>query len=132
MKHLQPFVALGLSSLLLLSGCSRGPTLGKVSGTVTYKGQPLKEGTITFIPADGRSATGKIVDGKITDVTCFETNDGVPVGSNKVLIQAIVPGADMYAPVKSLIPDRYGSLEKSDLKAEISAGENPPLTFDLK
>jgi hypothetical protein len=132
MKSLQLLAIAGLLSLVSPAGCSRGPTLATVTGTVTYKGQPLKEGTITFVPADGRSATGKIVDGKITEVSCFETNDGVPVGSHKVLIQSIQTGADMYAPAKSLIPDKYGSLEKSDLRADIKAGETNTVSFDLK
>ena len=131
MKHLLPFAVVGLMSLLLLTGCADKPKLGQVTGTVTYKGEPVKEGTITFVPADGRAATGKIVDGKITDVTCFEANDGVPVGSQTVLIHSPSPSDDMYKPIKSLIPARYGTLQ-SDLKADIVAGENPPLSFDLK
>jgi hypothetical protein len=44
------------SALLLaaLAGCGWGETLGVgVSGMVTYKGQPIKEGTISFIPMSG-------------------------------------------------------------------------------
>jgi hypothetical protein len=40
--------------LSALAGCGWGETLGVgVSGTVTYKGQPIKEGTISFIPVSG-------------------------------------------------------------------------------
>ena len=130
MKLLQLTLA-GLLAVVLLSGCSDKPKLGKVTGTVTYKGTPLKEGSITFIPADGRSASGKIVEGKITEVTCFEVGDGAPVGSHKVIVQAVQGGPDMYAPAKSLIPDSYGSVEKSGLTAEIQPGETV-VNFDLK
>ena len=123
MKPLRLFAAIGLITSALVTGCADQPKLGKVTGTVSYKGQPLKDGTITFVPADGRPATGKIVDGQITNVTCYETNDGVPLGQHTVLVQSPPPGDDMYKPVKSLIPERYSSL-KSDLKAEIIAGEN--------
>jgi hypothetical protein len=125
------FMAVSLIALLSLTGCSDKPKLAQVTGTVTYKGQPLKEGTITFIPSDGRSATGKIVDGKIKDVSCFDINDGVPLGNHKVLISSAPQSDDMYAAPKSLIPEKYGSLDKSDLTAEIKAGENT-LTFELK
>ena len=51
--------------LLMLIGCGRGdrPLLAPVSGTVTYNGRPLARGRITFHPEQGRSASGKIVDG---------------------------------------------------------------------
>lgn len=48
--------------LLLAVGCS---TATSVSGTVTYEGQPVDNGYITFAPADGRgpSAGGPIAAG---------------------------------------------------------------------
>ena len=46
-------------------------------------------------------------------------------------IDWVEPNPDMYAVAKSLVPDRYGSLEKTTLKADIVAGENT-VTFDLK
>jgi hypothetical protein len=121
----------GLFWLLSLAGCSKGPDLAQVTGAVTYKGQPLKEGTITFVPSDGRAATGKIVDGKITEVTSFEPGDGVPIGSHKVVIQSIPSAEDMYAPAKSAIPEKYSSLTNSGLSAEIKPGENT-VNFDLQ
>jgi hypothetical protein len=40
--------------------------MGEVSGTVTYKGEPISQGKITFISTGGAgdSATGNITDGK--------------------------------------------------------------------
>jgi hypothetical protein len=48
---------------LLASACSRTCV---VSGEVTYEGQPVNDGTITFLPADGKgpSAGGPIKQGK--------------------------------------------------------------------
>lgn len=47
--------ALPLVLLCVLSGCGRsGPS---VSGTVTYDGQPLASGYITFFPLDDRGPT---------------------------------------------------------------------------
>ena len=132
MKWQKSLVIVSSWILLTLSGCSDKPKLAQVTGNVTYKGQPVKQGSITFVPAEGRPATGKIVDGKITEITCYELNDGVPLGSHKVLIQAGQQSDDMYAPTaKSPIPERYASLEKSDLTAEIVAGENT-VDFELK
>ncbi|MCE9563011.1 MAG: hypothetical protein K8U57_13290 [Planctomycetes bacterium] len=47
---------------LLASGCGAGA--GVVSGGVTYEGQPVKKGYVTFTPADGK---GPMVGGPITD-----------------------------------------------------------------
>jgi hypothetical protein len=56
-------------ALAACSGCGsrsgRAYPMGEVSGTVTYKGQPISQGKITFIgTAAGDSATGQIIDGK--------------------------------------------------------------------
>ena len=48
----------------LLSGC--GGSAAAVSGEVTYEGQPVGDGHITFTPADGKGpdAGGRIVAGR--------------------------------------------------------------------
>lgn len=52
---------------LLLVGCQRSTGV-TVTGTVTFNGQPVPDGSITFSPADGKgpSAGGKIENGKYT------------------------------------------------------------------
>src|SRR5205823_12586516 len=51
-----------------LAGCGGGgPKTALVRGTVTYKGKPVPNGTVTFIPASGHHATGDIrPDGSYT------------------------------------------------------------------
>jgi hypothetical protein len=51
-----------LVALAIFSGCEQRTT---IHGRVTYEGQPVKKGTITFWPTDGQgpSAGGAIVDG---------------------------------------------------------------------
>ena len=40
--------------LALTAGCDNGPPTGKVRGKVTFKGQPVKEGRVTFLnPKEG-------------------------------------------------------------------------------
>jgi hypothetical protein len=128
--------------VLFLAGCG-GPSLGKVTGTVTYDGKPLKSGTIIFESKGARPATGKIVDGRIVEVTTFQPNDGAPVGEHKVVIQAVEdagsskganpgdPSGTSSMQTRSLIPAAYGDPETSRLTATIKRGENN-LTFELK
>lgn len=118
-----------------LAGCSGGagtaPT-AKVEGTVTYKGQPLATGTIVFYPANGRSASGEIKAGQIGPMTTFRDGDGVPLGANKITIEAYdKPVADMNTKRTLITPKKYGSLTTTDLTADIKAGTNK-VTFELK
>src|SRR5260370_28111548 len=68
---------------LLVGACGR---TWVVSGEVTYEGQPVNDGTITFLPADGKgpSAGGPITQGK------FEVQGLVP-GPKVVEISAVKP-----------------------------------------
>src|SRR5262245_28902387 len=81
----QFIIYLGLNAILIgfFTGCG-GPQLVSVSGTVTYKKEPLKEGSILFHPEKGRPAQGKIVNGEILDVSTFKKGDGATPGPNKV------------------------------------------------
>ena len=58
-----------LATVALAAGCGSDANVAPVTGTVTYKGEPLKQGTITFVPENGRPGNGKIVDGQIVEVT---------------------------------------------------------------
>src|SRR6267142_6324038 len=66
-------VAVGLAVLLVGIGCSTG--VSTVSGTVTYEGQPIQQGEITFTPADG---VGPVV--------------GSPIAAGMFTVSPIAPG----------------------------------------
>lgn len=73
---------IGLAAAIGLLGCAQEnkPSFANVSGTVTYNGQPIGKGQITF-SNDGRPPTvADIVDGKYTGQAM--------IGSNKVTISA--------------------------------------------
>jgi hypothetical protein len=134
------------------SGCSKNPSLGRVTGTVTFDGKPLEEGTIIFTVSGTRDASGLIKQGEIQQVTSFQPGDGAPMGEAKVSIIAVkrgggsisqndVSGVDSGNPAMSsgrsmmttsefLIPTRYTNPETSGLTATISNGVNE-VRFDL-
>lgn len=62
-KSMRPFAIL---IAVLLTGC--GETATTVSGTVTYNGEPVESGSISFRPVDGagQSFATRIVDGAYT------------------------------------------------------------------
>src|SRR5690348_1764503 len=69
---------------LLVVGCSKGPPMGDVRGTVTLNGKPLEEGSVRFDPINGETKTsgGLIRDGS------FRVQ--VPVAKQRVIISANV------------------------------------------
>jgi len=131
MRRLFPTVLLLFVSLL--NGCGRGdrPLLAPVSGTVTYNGQPLARGRIVFFPDKGRPASGKILDGKILEVSTFDQGDGAMVGHHKIQIASFVREPRGMEIVPWAIPEHYGKAATSDLTAEIIAGKPNELRLEL-
>lgn len=130
--HLLLFVTLSLS----VTGCGSDDRIetANVSGLVTYNGEPLRIGSLLFVPvAGGPTAEGNIdADGNFTMGT-YELEDGAILGQHKVMITAITaPGGtglpeDVIggdgAPV-SVIPDKFGDMEKSGLIIDVKSGDN--------
>jgi hypothetical protein len=101
---------------------------------VTYKGRPVPNGTVSFIPDGGTVATGEIgPDGSYT-LTTFRKGDGAILGMHRVVISAVDAGkegeaaASLPAPI---IPLKYMNLSTTDLRAEVKDGENV-YNFDLE
>jgi hypothetical protein len=120
--------------LLLLAAVGCGSSsLGTVQGTVTLDGQPLKEGVVRFVPADGKSqtATAPIADGKFTAF--------VPLGEMKVEFSAPrvvgrhkvydTPDSPLVDDVAELIPERFNT--KSQLRISVKKGSQEE-TFALQ
>jgi len=116
---------LGLFGGLALVLAGGGPSLHTVSGTVTFKGEPVPEGNIAFLP-DGGPGTG--TSGPISK---GEYSVRAPAGKYKVEITAskMMPlprgqtGMDgAKEEVQQYIPDRYNV--KTELKADVP-GQNP-------
>ena len=107
------------SFLLFSSGCGDGrPSRVPVSGQVLIDGEPLKCGTITFIPAGHRASRGKLDhDGRFT-LSCFGENDGAVLGKHKVEVTA-------FEKVKPTLmrwhaPKKYQDQATSGLSQEIT------------
>jgi hypothetical protein len=127
-------------SLALLGGCSKkGLEKAIVTGSVTYLGEPVNEGSIRFVPTEtkaGSMAGAMIVDGKYK----ASANGGVPIGRCRVEIkgrraapqsaQSGKPDLKLLAgPIVQYIPAKYNA--ESQLTVVIEAGEVQH-NFDLK
>ena len=121
-----------LALVAAAAGCSGdGPTT--VHGTVTLNGEPLKEGTVRFVPVDptaGGTAGAPIKDGKFTaEVPRGEMRVEISapkvVGKRKMYDTPDSPEVDM---VEELIPVRYNA--QSDLKITVkSSGQKETFTL---
>ena len=112
-------------------GNSHGLTLAPVSGVVTYRGQPLVDAQVVFLP----ETPGQLPAMGITDVQgkyellTIVPGDGASLGKHRVTVTArqniaapagpVVPGAG--ASGAALIPEKYFSFDTSGLTAEVKA-----------
>jgi hypothetical protein len=116
-------------ALLPLPGCSNnGLTLGRVHGTVKYKGQPVKHGTVFFMPDESKATVGPPAMGIITSdgsyvMSTDESGDGAIVGSHLVGITGLdpTPVSDEVLPEPETNPDAY-----LKLKAKTAAASTRP------
>lgn len=120
---------LGLLAALVTTGCSKsGPSRSDVTGTVTLDGQPVEEGEVLFIPADG------VGPSDACPIVAGEFKGEVAPGSKRVEINATKDtgevAADGLPDYRNVIPAQYNS--ESTLTAEIGEGKASPITFDLK
>jgi hypothetical protein len=106
-----PWLVLATAASLLI-GCSEsGPPRYDVSGTVTYKGQPVPVGSIIFQPDPAGNNEGPYGSATIKDGKFDTRNGGEPTtgGSQIVLVEAFdgkVKNAE-YAPYGQSIGGGY-------------------------
>jgi hypothetical protein len=82
-----------LGVCLVLTGCGGDSSLAPVTGSVTYRGQPVSGGRVLFRPlGGGPNALGTIQANGTFALSC-DAGDGAQVGDNHVLIlDALWPG----------------------------------------
>jgi hypothetical protein len=136
-----------LPVLFAFAGCGNGDNtkIARVSGTVTYKGKPVPNMTVNFMPPDGRPSWGKTdADGKY-DMTYDEDRKGVKLGRNKVFFtpgvqtidsgrskeskKAIAQGIGLSQEEMTDITMRFGSEESTKLEVDV---KKDPEVLDLK
>lgn len=131
----------GLPLLVLLAGAF-GPGCGDpamiaavpAAGTVSYKGKPVESGSIQFVPATGRSASGTITNGQFT-LTTYEDGDGAVPGQHKVGVMAT---KDM--PAKGggeaeqvyVIPQEFSMPDLSGVTVDVPAEGKKDIAIDIK
>jgi hypothetical protein len=123
-------------STLAVLGCNSGPETGEVSGTVTFKGQPVKEGALTFMKQGGNGGNYEAdirPDGK------FAVVGRVEVGEYKIEVRPLMelkdtdPGKTPKSMVEKNVPDvprKYRQQGTTPLKETVKRGKND-FKFDM-
>lgn len=141
---------MSLWSLLLigcgsLAGCGSGVDTVPAEGVLTYKGKPVPDMAVTFMPQGGKGqmATGETdAEGKFKLQTRVP-GDGAMVGDYQVSFQAMIdvpenepaamPGFPGYEAPKSPLPPKYADSLKSGVTASVTSDASKNVfTFDLE
>ena len=118
-------------------GCSDGRY--PVQGAVTFNGEPVDEGTISFEPVDGNGPTtgGSIVAGKyelLENAAAFPGKKTVRISAvrktGRKVVNEFSASRAMIDEVQRYIPDIYNT--NSTLSCEVTANGPNQIDFHLK
>lgn len=121
--------------LACCSGCGEAaPPEGQVFGKVTFRGQPVTEGTISF-----QSPSGYGGEDELDPDGSYRLPSGVAVGEYQVAVvpPQVMDSSDPHTPPVRVfkkmdnIPKKYHLIATSQLTASVKEGDNS-LDFDLK
>ncbi|UUO05267.1 hypothetical protein M4951_18025 [Blastopirellula sp. J2-11] len=123
------FLSLSSTLLLLLAtGCgSADDSNARLTGAVTLDNQPLKNGSITFLPIDGKSATaGTTIENGEFMLVIPPGKKKVEIVGTKVVGQRRAYEGDANSPMvditEDIVPTRYNV--QSDITVDVTSGEN--------
>jgi hypothetical protein len=117
-------LAIALSALLV--GCSDNRT-AEVSGTVNVDGQPVEQGSISFIPAEGKGVTSgsDIKDGKYSVAKASTGSSKIQIrvpkvtGKKKLYDAPDSPTRDTFS---EALPKKYN--DDTELRFDVQPGKN--------
>jgi hypothetical protein len=130
--------------ILVSAGC--GNPAGTVWGKVTFEGNPLPSGNVSFAPDDKSAGNKGAVISPIAEDGSYSLSN-VPVGKVTITVEtkssapaAAPPGAKMNVPAGAPnyagpgtkhvdIPERYSQFDKSGLSYEVKSGRQ---THDIQ
>ena len=105
--------------LLVQGGCDSRPKRVPVSGRVIIDGEPLKFGSVVFVPERGRQSTGALDESGSFTLTCYDPGDGALVGKHRVEI--LTSQAINNTTLKWHAPKKYADRKTSELTQEVSS-----------
>mgnify|MGYP001333918369 CR=1 FL=1 len=127
-------------------GCGQSsdlPEIASAKGVVKFKGKPLPQANILFIPDSGPVASG-VTDEQGNFTLMTQGHRGAKIGNHRVTIQAIVlkdgvkgtavdpeSGAERSVETVSVVPEKYGNPYQSGLTATVASGGPNEFLFEI-
>ncbi len=127
--------------LFLVMGCeAASEQFAPVQGTVSFRGVPLRSGTIVFTPDGLRGTHGPLARAEIQADGSYLLRSGAALGAvvgwHRVTIAAVElpatpsPGQRFVRP-RSLVPENYRDPELAGLACEVRAGQDNRIDWNL-
>ena len=140
MHPFRTLTALPLLAVILLAGCSAsGPPRASVSGKVSYKGEPLPTGTVTFVSDDLTVVeSAPISGGEYTmaraPVGPVKIGVQTPVAANNMQTKQKIEGKSAPAAAAKVVsvPDGFRMPETSGLTYTVTSEPNQTHDIPLK
>ena len=116
---------------LVTLGCGPRDTRIECSGTVTYSGKPVEEGSIGFFPlAGGGRSEGAVITAGRYNARVQPGRHRVEIRGSRPLAEKATGASDMPGGIREdYIPKQFNDASK--LEAEIPAAGPHTLPFDL-
>lgn len=124
-----------LVGVFVLVGCDQYPGRMAVSGTVTMKGEPLKNGTVTFYPVTTGTQSGTAIEDGVFKI---KREEGLLAGKYRVSISSpdgetptnpgVAPGPSGNFTSKDRVPLAFN--QNSKLEVEVTS--TGPNEFEFK
>ncbi len=112
-------------ALLLLAGCSSTIPKGGVSGSVTYKNQPVNGGSLMLYPTTAGQGTEFAIP--VTQEGTFKSE--VPVGEYKVVVQ---PNQGFSLNTKGMTPEQLAKMKDQIDASKVPATIHIPPKYTKK
>ena len=124
---------------LLSAGCGGRKEMGRVSGTVTFRGQPVPDAVVRFTPQQKPPGLARTDERGHYTLNTLRKGDGGFAGTSLVTItpwsepfDSIAGGKPPLERPRPDIPERYREAATSPLTAEVVAGKLNEFTFELE
>lgn len=128
--------------LTLCIGCDseNGPATVPVTGSVTWKGDPVEGALVVFLPenSSGDSMLGAQAETDSEGNFQLETytggsnlKAGIQPGNYKVTVTKLEVVQDMRRKPKNLLPAKYAETRTTDLTATVSESGEQSFAFEL-
>ncbi len=133
-KRLSVFLLLSILALSFI-GCSKGPEMGQVTGTVTDKqGLPMAGVVVYFLPAtipEVRRSMG-LTDERGAYTLVYQDDQSTPgavVGSHVIIVEDFAAENSREQPMANRVPLKYYAATQTPLRYNVMPGEQK---FDIK